>query len=196
MKHLVVNADDFGFTPDVNQGIVEAHRRGILTAATLMANGDAFDDAVRLARETPTLDIGCHLVLIGGRSLLTKQALHSPFRNCFGPWRHGGFAFTMSSPHRCGEFWRLEFGPPISTRTSTRIWLPRYWTRWRRSARNSAFDGCGCRRLAYCAAGFTGYWNGMAARPRITSQGSSLPAAWTRLSWSSCSARSTKAAPS
>ena len=70
-KQLVVNADDFGFTPDVNQGIVEAHRRGILTAATLMANGDAFDDAVRLAGETPGLDIGCHLVLIGGRSLVT-----------------------------------------------------------------------------------------------------------------------------
>ena len=71
---LIVNADDFGFTPDVNQGIVDAHRRGILTATTLMANGDAFDDAVRLARETSTLDIGCHLVLIGGRSLLTGRA--------------------------------------------------------------------------------------------------------------------------
>ena len=73
-KQLIVNADDFGFTPDVNQGIVEAHRRGILTATTLMANGEAFDDAIRLARETPTLDIGCHLVLIGGQSLLTGRA--------------------------------------------------------------------------------------------------------------------------
>jgi predicted glycoside hydrolase/deacetylase ChbG (UPF0249 family) len=71
----VVNADDFGFTPDVNAGIVEAHRDGILTATTLMANGDAFDDAVRLARQTPSLDIGCHLVLIGGRSLVTGNAL-------------------------------------------------------------------------------------------------------------------------
>jgi predicted glycoside hydrolase/deacetylase ChbG (UPF0249 family) len=67
---LIVNADDFGFTRDVNAGIVESHRHGILTATTLMANGDAFDDAVRLARETPTLDIGCHLVLVQGRSLL------------------------------------------------------------------------------------------------------------------------------
>ena len=72
-KQLVVNADDFGFTPDVNQGIVEAHRGGILTATTLMANGEAFDDAVRLWRETPSLDIGCHLVLIGGRSLVTGK---------------------------------------------------------------------------------------------------------------------------
>ncbi len=76
-KQLVVNADDFGFTPDVNEGIVEAHRRGILTATTLMANGEAFDDALRLARETPTLDIGCHLVLIGGRSLATGRPLPS-----------------------------------------------------------------------------------------------------------------------
>ncbi len=79
-KQLVVNADDFGFTPDVNAGIVEAHRDGILTAATLMANGEAFADAVRLARETPTLDIGGHLVLIGGRSLVTGKAFPATAR--------------------------------------------------------------------------------------------------------------------
>jgi len=66
---LVVNADDFGFTRDVNLGIVEAHRNGILTAATLMATGEAFDDAVRLARENPSLDVGCHLVLVGAPGL-------------------------------------------------------------------------------------------------------------------------------
>jgi chitin disaccharide deacetylase len=65
VRTLIVNADDFGFTRDVNQGIVEAHQRGILTAATLMATGAAFDDAVRLAHANPTLDIGCHLVLVG-----------------------------------------------------------------------------------------------------------------------------------
>ena len=64
-KVLVVNADDFGFTRDVNQGIVEAHCNGILTSTTLMATGAAFEDAVRLAKEHPTLDIGCHLVLVG-----------------------------------------------------------------------------------------------------------------------------------
>ena len=74
-KQLVVNADDFGFTTDVNQGIVEAHRRGILTSTTLMANGDAFDDAVRLARETPALDVGCHLVMVQGNSVLTGKPL-------------------------------------------------------------------------------------------------------------------------
>jgi len=66
---LIVNADDFGFTRDVNEGIVEAHRNGILTAATLMANGAAFDHAVTLARENSSLDVGCHLVLVQGRSV-------------------------------------------------------------------------------------------------------------------------------
>ncbi len=66
---LIVNADDFGFTRDVNEGIVEAHRKGILTSTTLMANGDAFEDAIRLARQTPSLDVGCHLVLVQGKSV-------------------------------------------------------------------------------------------------------------------------------
>jgi predicted glycoside hydrolase/deacetylase ChbG (UPF0249 family) len=65
LKYLITNADDFGFTRDVNEGIVHAHRQGILTATTLMATGPAFDHAVALARENPDLDIGVHLVLVG-----------------------------------------------------------------------------------------------------------------------------------
>lgn len=67
-KFLIVNADDFGFTSDVNEGIIEAHRRGIVTSATLMATGAAFEHAVRLARQTPSLDVGVHLTLVGGQS--------------------------------------------------------------------------------------------------------------------------------
>ena len=48
----MVNADDFGFTPDVNPGSWTRIARGILTATTLMANGAAFEDALRLARDT------------------------------------------------------------------------------------------------------------------------------------------------
>ena len=65
MKRLIVNADDFGFTHDVNEGIERAHREGILTATTLMAYGPAFDDAVRRARALPGLDVGVHLTLVG-----------------------------------------------------------------------------------------------------------------------------------
>jgi len=65
VKYLIPNADDFGYTRDVNDGILHAHRQGILTATTLMATGGAFDHAVTLALENPTLDVGVHLVLVG-----------------------------------------------------------------------------------------------------------------------------------
>lgn len=74
-RRLAVNADDFGFACDVNRGIVDAHCKGILTSTTLMANGEAFDHAVELARANPTLDIGVHCVLTGGRSLLDSREL-------------------------------------------------------------------------------------------------------------------------
>ncbi len=62
-KKLIVNADDFGFTRGVNEGILRAHEKGIVTATTLMANGAAFQHAVEIAKSTSTLDIGVHLVL-------------------------------------------------------------------------------------------------------------------------------------
>lgn len=66
MRQLIVNADDFGFTPGVNAGVLRAFKEGILTSATLMANGDAFDEAVALARANPGLGVGIHLVAVGG----------------------------------------------------------------------------------------------------------------------------------
>jgi hopanoid biosynthesis associated protein HpnK len=75
VRRLIVNADDFGFTSGVNRGIVEAHTRGIVTSSTLMANGLAFEDAVRLAKTIPDLSVGCHLVLIDGQPLLDARKL-------------------------------------------------------------------------------------------------------------------------
>ncbi|HEX5049506.1 MAG TPA: ChbG/HpnK family deacetylase [Gammaproteobacteria bacterium] len=60
---LIVHADDFGISESVNQGIVDAHRRGIVTSTSVMANGAAFEHAVALAKECPTLDVGVHLTL-------------------------------------------------------------------------------------------------------------------------------------
>lgn len=74
-RAVIFNADDFGFSREVNAGIIHGHREGILGATTLMANGAAFEDAVRLAKETPTLDVGCHLVLIQGHSVATGEPL-------------------------------------------------------------------------------------------------------------------------
>lgn len=69
MRRLVVNADDFGFTPDVNEGILRCHCEGIVRSASLMANGDAFEGAVRMARLHPGLGVGCHLTLVQGGSV-------------------------------------------------------------------------------------------------------------------------------
>jgi predicted glycoside hydrolase/deacetylase ChbG (UPF0249 family) len=63
---LIINADDFGLTLGINRAIIELHQAGVLTSATLMANGPAFDDAVALARQNPTLGVGCHIVLTDG----------------------------------------------------------------------------------------------------------------------------------
>jgi chitin disaccharide deacetylase len=75
VRRLIVNADDFGLTAGVNRAIVEANTNGIVTSSTLMANGRAFDDAISLARETPQLDVGCHLVLIDGEPVLDAARL-------------------------------------------------------------------------------------------------------------------------
>ncbi|MGE5413096.1 MAG: hopanoid biosynthesis-associated protein HpnK, partial [Syntrophomonadaceae bacterium] len=70
MRRLTVTGDDFGFSRGVNRAIVEAHRRGVLTHASLMVTGEAADDAIRLARAHPTLSVGLHLVLVDGRAAL------------------------------------------------------------------------------------------------------------------------------
>ena len=77
MRRLIVNADDFGLTAGVNRAIVEAHTHGIVTSSTLMANGPAFDDAVRLAETAPQLSVGCHVVLIDGEPVLDAKRLPS-----------------------------------------------------------------------------------------------------------------------
>ncbi len=75
MRRLIVNGDDFGYTPGVNAGIIRAYRDGILTSATLMAAGDAFDDAVCLALENPGLGVGCHLVLLGETAVAPTEEI-------------------------------------------------------------------------------------------------------------------------
>ena len=66
MRRLIINADDFGLTPGVNRAILEAHSHGVVTSATLMANGAAFDDAIRGARSASQISMGCHIVLVDG----------------------------------------------------------------------------------------------------------------------------------
>ena len=77
MKRLIVNADDFGFTRGVNAGVARAFKTGILTSATIMANGDAFEDAIEIARANPNLSVGCHLSVVGGRPVAPARDVES-----------------------------------------------------------------------------------------------------------------------
>jgi hopanoid biosynthesis associated protein HpnK len=70
---LLVHADDFGLSARVNEGISLAHRGGILTSTSLLANGGAFADAVRIGREVPTLDVGVHLTLVEDAPVLDAE---------------------------------------------------------------------------------------------------------------------------
>jgi hopanoid biosynthesis associated protein HpnK len=86
VRRLIVNADDFGFTSGVNRAIIEAHTRGVVTSATLMANGAAFAEAALLAKANPRLSVGCHVVLIDGEPVLRAEQLPSLTRQ--GSFRH------------------------------------------------------------------------------------------------------------
>ncbi len=75
MKNLIVNADDLGWTEGVNRGIAEAHRNGIVTSASLLANGAAFPSGLELARATPGLGVGVHLNLSDGKPVADRESV-------------------------------------------------------------------------------------------------------------------------
>jgi hopanoid biosynthesis associated protein HpnK len=77
MKQLILNADDFGLTRGVNEGIIRAHHEGVLTSTTLMACGAAFEDAVERAKANPELGVGCHLMLVGGCATASRGEISS-----------------------------------------------------------------------------------------------------------------------
>lgn len=69
MPRLIVNADDFGLTSGVNRAILELHQAGVLTSATLMARAAATEEAIEIAKATPSLGVGCHVVLVDGEPI-------------------------------------------------------------------------------------------------------------------------------
>ncbi len=75
MKGLIVTADDFGAAREVNEAVEQAHRAGILTAASLMISAPAAADAIARARRMPSLRVGLHLVLVEGRPTLPAAAV-------------------------------------------------------------------------------------------------------------------------
>jgi predicted glycoside hydrolase/deacetylase ChbG (UPF0249 family) len=74
---LILNADDFGLTCGINRAIGELHAAGVLSSATLMASGAAFDDAIEVARAHSTLGVGCHIVLVDGAPASPPETIRS-----------------------------------------------------------------------------------------------------------------------
>lgn len=74
-RRLVVDADDFGRSRSINDAVIRAHREGILTSASLMVAGEAWQEAVELARAHPTLGVGLHLTLVCGRAVLPPSRI-------------------------------------------------------------------------------------------------------------------------
>lgn len=77
MRYLIVNADDFGLTRGVNRAIIEGHRRGIITSTTLMVNMSAFDEAVELAKASPSLGVGLHFNITQGLPVCPAERVRS-----------------------------------------------------------------------------------------------------------------------
>jgi len=74
-RRLIVTADDVGLDPGMTAGAIEAHRNGIVTACSIVANGVAFDDAVARLRDVPALNVGIHLALVEERALTTGEPM-------------------------------------------------------------------------------------------------------------------------
>ena len=75
MKRLIVTADDVGLHRGMTEGAIRAHVDGVVTACSISANGEAFDDASARLREYPSLEVGVHLTLVEERSLKTGGAM-------------------------------------------------------------------------------------------------------------------------
>jgi len=107
---LIVNADDFGASHSVNAAVLRAYREGVLTSASLMVTGDAFEEAVELARSAPDLAVGLHLVLVQGRAASPHARVpHLTDRDGRLPRDPAGFGL------------RLAFDPLLQRETAAEI---------------------------------------------------------------------------
>ena len=104
MGALIINADDFGLTSGVNRAIMELHSSGLVTSTSLMARAGATEEAIDLAVRTPTLGVGCHVVLVDGEPVLPPERIPTlvdpktgHFPNSLATFLHR--LFTGPNPH-------------------------------------------------------------------------------------------------
>ena len=96
-KTLIVNADDFGLTHSINQGIIKCFNDGIVTSASILPNGRAFEEAVNLAKEC-NLNVGIHLTLMDGEPLSRSELVRSLIaKNNYFPGNYVDFSLRYFS---------------------------------------------------------------------------------------------------
>jgi predicted glycoside hydrolase/deacetylase ChbG (UPF0249 family) len=141
-KYLIVNADDFGLTSGVNRGIMEAHRDGIVTSASLMVEAGASEEAADLATSAPRLSVGLHFVLDGkGRRFLRDpEAAAREIRRQFDRFQAvlGRLPTHLDTHHHVHREPRLlrpllavadEYGLPLREHSRIR-YVPDFYGRW------------------------------------------------------------------
>lgn len=106
VRQLIVNADDLGLTAGVNRAIRETHVSGVVSSATLMAAGAAFDDAIALARSAPGLSVGCHVVLVDGTPVSDHGSIRTLLANRSA--QPGRFYSRISAVAARAVFGRLD----------------------------------------------------------------------------------------
>jgi predicted glycoside hydrolase/deacetylase ChbG (UPF0249 family) len=147
MRYLVVNADDFGASFGVNRGIVEAHREGVVTSASLMVTMPGSEEAAGLARTCPTLSVGLHASFGDGRSDPVAELSHP--RACRS---------ALDSQLR--RFWELLGRPPTHLDSHHHVHVrPRLRPEFQEVADRCRIPLRECSPVRYCSR-FYGQWAG------------------------------------
>ena len=76
-KKLILTADDFGLHESINTAVETAHQNGILTSASLVVNGEAFEHAIDIAKRNINLGVGIHLTLVGEKPISPIKKIHT-----------------------------------------------------------------------------------------------------------------------
>jgi len=136
---LIVNADDFGATPGVNRGILEAHAGGIVTSTSLMVEGLAAREAAQASREAPALGIGLHVDLgrtppldaAGVRRILLRQAALFELLMGRKPTHLDSHRNSHLHPAALPEFVELarRWGIPLRGHSRVKL-LPSFYGQW------------------------------------------------------------------
>ena len=123
MKHLIVTADDFGRSPEINAAIGRAHRAGFLTQASVMVNEPAAEEAAEIARRNPVLHVGLHLTLCAGRAAQVSALTDENGRLTASPARAGlRYAFSPALAEPLQHEIRAQFA-----RFRALGFAPTYW---------------------------------------------------------------------